>query len=661
MKRWRSPWQLVFLLLSLSGTAQAKAEPLPIDHFTRHGDFLSLSLSPDGQHMVARVQQQGTVAALVIRRADKAQVGGFKTARGNWMPEVNWASNDRLVYSVGMKDGAFDSPVATGELYSVNLDGSDNRLIFGFRKENAQGRFRNGMDESAKASHRILETLPEDPDHILLQEEPWERVGAYYYNRGNQKPFIGRLNVYNGKWKDREQLPHPGAQALATVDGSVNLMSWATQNRGLRTAIRSGRDAPWLELDFSQRGLFHPWLVSATRDYRQVFLGANTGPERVRQLFVLDTQEVTLQPWFDDQPYDVDSVIMEHSGQQPAVAISWPGKPSYRYAGAALPRERHHQQLVKAFPNQHVDITSSDSAGRFLLAHVSGPMNPGEYYLFDTQQNKVDFVLANASWLDPRSLRPTEPVAMTTPDGLKLHGYLTLPLTSKGTPAALVVLPHGGPRGVRDYWAFNPEVQLLANRGYAVLQVNFRSSYGYGDAFARAGDRQWGGRVIDDIIGMTRHVIKQPDVDGKRVCIFGSSFGGYAALMTAARAPDLVRCAVGYAGIYDLTRLADEGDVTRFIGGRNYLAEVLGDDSEELARYSPTTRAQDIKAPVLLIHGAKDLRAPMAGAKRMRRALKDAGNNAEWLAFPRAGHGVRDEQDRKRLYERLLQFLEKHI
>ncbi len=212
-------------------------------------------------------------------------------------------------------------------------------------------------------------------------------------------------------------------------------------------------------------------------------------------------------------------------------------------------------------------------------------------------------------------------------DGTTIHGYLTSPASAKpGAPAPpLIVLPHGGPHGVRDFWGFHSEVQLLASEGFAVLQVNYRGSGGYGERYQEAGYRHWGDRVIEDIVDATRWAVKKGKADPRRICSYGGSFGAYAALQSAILAPDLFRCAVGNAGIYDLTL--------------------------------PAFNADKLKAKVFLIHGKLDHRAPIVHAEKMRDALTAVGRPPEWLVEPHEAHGFYDEGARERMYTRLIAFL----
>lgn len=219
----------------------------------------------------------------------------------------------------------------------------------------------------------------------------------------------------------------------------------------------------------------------------------------------------------------------------------------------------------------------------------------------------------------------------------------------------MVVMPHGGPYGIFDRWAFDDDAQMLAEAGYAVLQVNFRGSGNYGVAFEQAGARQWAGTMQDDLTDATRWAIDQHVADPSRICIYGASYGGYAALTGAAKEPDLYRCAVGYVGVYDLEAMHREK--SRYAAWlRNWEADWVG-KREEMAARSPVNMAANIKAKVLLAAGGEDKTAPIAHTKRMAKALRDAGKPVETLYFDSEGHGFYTEAHRREFYTRLLDFL----
>ncbi|WP_327058785.1 alpha/beta hydrolase family protein [Luteimonas fraxinea] len=223
----------------------------------------------------------------------------------------------------------------------------------------------------------------------------------------------------------------------------------------------------------------------------------------------------------------------------------------------------------------------------------------------------------------------------------------------------LVVLPHGGPFGVFDQWAYDEDGQVLAAAGYAVLRVNYRGSGNYGRAHLDAGAQEWGAAMQDDLTDATRWAVESGIAQADRICIYGASYGAYAALMGAAREPDLYRCAVGYVGVYDLEMLHREQSAGSR-SGRTWASEWMG-ARNTLAARSPITLADRIRIPVFLAAGGQDLRAPLAHSQRMERALKRNGMPVETLYYPNEGHGFYTEPHRREFYTRLLGFLSTHL
>lgn len=252
------------------------------------------------------------------------------------------------------------------------------------------------------------------------------------------------------------------------------------------------------------------------------------------------------------------------------------------------------------------------------------------------------------------------PIDLLARDGLRLHGYVSQANGSAGKPLPMVVMPHGGPFGIRDRWGFNEQVQMLANAGYVVLQVNFRGSGGYGMKFAEAGAQQWGGTMQDDVTDATRWAIAQGIADPKRICVYGGSYGAYAALMGVAKEPGLYRCAIGYVGVYDLPTMHSHGDIQQRGSGETYLREWIGEPAA-LGAVSPNRIADRIKVPVFLAAGGEDERTPIEHTKMMEQALRRAGVPVETLYYPNEGHGFYVEANRKEYYTRLLAFLSRHL
>jgi dipeptidyl aminopeptidase/acylaminoacyl peptidase len=255
------------------------------------------------------------------------------------------------------------------------------------------------------------------------------------------------------------------------------------------------------------------------------------------------------------------------------------------------------------------------------------------------------------------------PIVFNARDGLKLHGYLTIPVGAKPSNLPLVVLPHGGP-WVRDIWAFNPLIQMLANRGYAVLQVNYRGSAGYGRDFSEKGRKEVGGAIQTDIEDATRWAIGRKIADPKRIAIMGASYGGYSTLYALGKTPELYRCGIAVSAVTDWMRIyRGMGDESAKFA-RKYWCEEIGDpevDNARLNEISPVNFAASITAPLLIVHGEADTVVPFKQAKLMVAALRKAGHPPETLFIADENHHIKSEESRIAEYKAIEAFLEKHL
>ncbi|WP_334019744.1 alpha/beta hydrolase family protein [Alteromonas sp. S015] len=649
---------LTVLLFTAMFTAHA-AEPLPLEYFIKHGDYLNLSLAPDGKHIAARVQYDGRVYLAILQTEDMKAVGGIRPADKDIIHTVNWVTNERILYEYAEKQTNLDSPVPTGELYAMNIDGSQRELLYGYRASDSRADSRLSNKDSTLASQEILSFLDDDDRNILIAEYPWSRVGNTYYNDHKRAPTISKLDIFTGKKRKVEVLPHGYSRALASKSGEVRFMSWVDENNNGYSAYRKDNDSEWISLEkvFGEvEGLFPQ---GSSDDNKFVYLSGRHGPEEIYTLYSLNLETGEYKRIFADHTTDIENYILDKNGM-PAVGIIFPNTSKYVYAATKSRISDVHKMLTDAFKGQTVNIVSRTKDEKTLLVHVSSDVNPGEYYLFNSETFGARFIWANSSWIDPRTLLKMQPIVVPTEDGEKVHGYLTLPprrSTERKPP--LVVVIHGGPHqaGTRDYWDYDAETQLLANRGYAVLRVNFRGSDGYGKRFERLGYREWGGAMIKDVNDSVKWSIEQGYVDGSRVCAYGASYGGYAALMVAVREPELYQCTVGYVGIYDLSYMHSESDIPTIWGGESYLEKVIGSDSAVLAEFSPIYHADKIEANVMLIHGSKDRRVPEINAEALFEKLTSLGKDPVYLQYSQAGHGVYDESNRQELYQGLLDFL----
>lgn len=650
---------LLFIFFAFLSQSVYSAPQLPIETFTRHGDYLDVVISPDGKHLATRMRQGEKVMLVIMRTADHKIVGGIDPKGGNIVHSITWVNNERLVYELAQQFLGNDRPSSTGELFGINIDNTQSGLLYGFRASanNTIGSLIK-TTESEKASQDILNILPGDDDHILIIEYPWEKIGRYYYDNHKRAAIVSKLNVYTGRKMRVDVLSYPNVKAIANDQGEVKFITWGDVDGNRYSAVRDGEE--WRSLDVNYPFEDEPAVIGLSRDGKYAYLYGAEGEQQINNLFQLDLNNGETVALFEGAQSDIESWTMDEATGAPIVGISFPDKPSYHYSavGESSMVSQLYKMLLNAFKGQKVEVRDFSQDLSLAVVRVSSDINPGEYYLFNTQSNRADFIWANGSWIDINQMRPMEALDVSVRDGLNIHAYLTLPdIKNPNAKVPLIVMPHGGPHFARDYWHFDPDVQLFANRGYAVLQVNFRGSDGYGDAFHRAGFRQWGQGMINDIADVTRHVVATRPIDGERMCIYGVSYGGYASLMSAAMEPELFRCAIGSGGVYDLKQLHEEGLNLKHFGGREFLQRTLGTDVAELDNNSPVYFADKIKANVMLIHGMKDQIALPEHAILMRENLQKAGKNVRWLTYDRAGHGIWNSEDRTEMFAEVLDFV----
>jgi dipeptidyl aminopeptidase/acylaminoacyl peptidase len=317
--------------------------------------------------------------------------------------------------------------------------------------------------------------------------------------------------------------------------------------------------------------------------------------------------------------------------------------------------------VARTFKNAHTSVSNGSDDGNRRMVNVWSDIEPSKYYLFDLKAKvKLRLLDVHKGKIKRDRFAKMTPISFDARDGLKIHGYLSRPNGSKGNDPMVVVV-HGGPYGLRDSWGWDREVQLLTSQGYAVLQVNFRGSGGYGEDFEKLGHFQWGKAMQDDVTDGTLWAVKQGFANKDKLCIYGGSYGGYAALMGVVKEPDLYKCAIGYVGVYDLPLENKVGDINDTKEGRYFLKTTRGDNEAELIKYSPARHANKIKAGIFLVHGEMDQRVPIEHYEAMSEALDKVGHPYEKLVAVDEGHGFSENENQYELYGKMLTFLAKYL
>lgn len=639
---------LVLSLNFFAAAPQAHADQLPpvkqysVQDFFTHPVYNGVIISPTGKYFAIKSTEGINDAIFVFDREQQKVVSKFAFGEYQRFSNIRWVNDERLIFTGRKFVGYLDQRGSPPSLYGANADGSNRRELIRW----------------GGSGWTYLSSLPGDDEHIL--------IGKLY--GGEDGMFAHKLNVNDGRTYYLDDQPKDPGRLLAdntgTLRASFNYEEEDSDEFGKGTFILNYKpyeSDEWkkFHLDvFDEGGSLN--FIGFSGDNRYAYVGADFETE-TQALYQFDTKTEEFKQVYVNPIADVSQIIYG-ADDNPIAVESMPGKVERHYIdeGADVVLQR---SLTEAFNGQQVYVSSTTEDGKLAVVFVSSDTNPGQYYLFNVETLEAKFIAAPYPTIDPADMARVEPFTMEARDGLELHGYLTLPNGyDKAQHGALptIVNVHGGPYGPRDNWGFSPENQFFANRGYAVLQVNFRGSGGYGQAFQEMGYQQWGREMQDDVTDATLWAIEQGYADTDRVCIYGGSYGGYAALMGVIREPDLYQCSVGYVGVYSLPVMKKWGDTPKTRSGRKYLDHILGTDEEVLKANSPSYNVDKIKVPLYIVHGTEDVRVPMEQYDALTDALDE--NNIPYQSMLKdEGHGYQIEENRFELYRSLEAFFAEHL
>jgi dipeptidyl aminopeptidase/acylaminoacyl peptidase len=639
---------LILAGLLVAAACPVHAAVIDVAPYAKRDDFETIKLSPNGDYYAATVPMEGKSVLLIVHRADNKASAGFTLGKNTYVADFDWVSPKRVLISMGRKFGALDVPELTGNLYAINADGTDSALLVGPDvQQMSTGTHIQGRTTERVAAF-LVDDLANDDRNVLVSVSPFD---ADAFSR------VDRMDVETGKRTTVARSPVRNAYFMTDHQGVVRFASGTDTSNTRRLYYRAGDGSDWSEINNELSSDHVEWPLGFSADDRMAYLrvGQSAGPDAI---VAMDSASGARKQVFRDDDSDPGAIIRS-AGTVPVGAMVMDGKPRTVFFDPSGADARLYRSLEAAFPGNEVAITSQTTDGHLVLVSVSSDRNPGDFYVFDTVAKKAEHLVSRRDWFDPAEMAEVRPFTFKARDGMPLFGYLTMP-KGPGRNLPMVVIPHGGPYDVSDDWGFDPDTQLLAAAGYAVLQVNYRGSSGHGQAYERAGKRQWGAAMQDDITDATRWAAAQGIANSERICIFGGSYGGYAALMGVAREPALYKCAVGYVGVYDLPMLFGKGDVMQSYSGKAYMRDWIG-DTAQLGKVSPTNLASRIKVPVLLVAGGQDERAPIEHSEKMEKALRAAGVPVETLYIRTEGHGFYVEEHKKQFYNRLLDFIDRTI
>lgn len=641
--------------LTLLGTllvAASHAAPppeLPLETFFGDPQASQVQLSPDGRYLALLAPANNRMQIVVVDRiAGKRQ--RITDMKDESVSSLSWSNDSRLIFRQQVKgQESFGT-------YAVNADGTNLRVLQqataldGDRVSNADDR----------RGFSIVDDLPADPDHILVNVV-----------RGNSGlGDIYRLNINNEKRK-------------LVLQNFGKVRDWITDRAGVvRVAIerdendpffvikyRSNEKAPWKEIS-RQPNDAPGWMpVAFDGDNKTLFIVSDLD-RKTRGLFTYDPEQMrVLDTLIDDPVYDV-------AGMDGDVALIYSHKKS-RVVGARYDAEKPktvwfdpdfkalQAGLDAALPDTLNTITSFTRDESAFIVTATSDRDPGSFFLFEAKQNALQLLATRFPPVKPEQMAEMRPITFQARDGMQLYGYLTIPAGRELKGLPMIVNPHGGPYGPRDSWRFNPELQFLANRGYLILQVNFRGSGGYGRAYEEAGYRQWGLAMQDDLTDGVRWAITQGYADAQRVAIYGASYGGYATLAGLVYTPELYICGVNYVGASDIERL-------RFMLGFNNMTKPMQDymsrrwlhplkDAKQIHDTSPVNFVENIRVPLLMAYGEYDPRVTIDHGQVLETALKKHGKTYKNIVIGNEGHGFNKFENRLAFYKEMDAFLAENL
>ena len=639
-------------VLLLCAPAWAGAEPPPVASFSNFPKFESMKISPNGTYLAFTRHTTEHEVITVLRLADLKPTTQSHFGDRIDISSFTWANDERLLISPTRRfPGLVAHKVPTGEIIGLDANGNDAEMLFGYSAGERRQDTRIAQRENVYQPGRVLSRLTDTPTEVLIQ--------TYGYSYEGDFNSVYRMNVRTGLLRKVAGSPIRDGEFRVNLARDVALVAGENKNGNRHVYWRPSASSDWKLLSDTEMdgGLLWPLGPTATDG----------------EFYALDNRDASTYGVYAWAPATAASKLLyRHPEVDMGGAASDPKGvpyvfgyddhfPRYWYPDPAHPLAQFHQWLVKTFPDHNISITSQTDDLKLAVVEVSGPRQPRIFFVADVPGRKFLHQLQSRPDLKSAQLAAVEPIEFKARDGTTIRGYLTMPQGASQKNLPMIVLVHGGPHGIEDTYDFDYETQLLASRGYVVLQVNYRGSGGRGRNFEGAGYGKWGREMQDDVTDGVRWAIADGVADAKRICIFGWSYGAYSALTGAFREPELFRCAVGAAGVYDLPLMFEKGDIQTARAGLRYLKMAVGTDEEELKRRSPVFNTDKIKIPVLLLHGKLDDRAPYEHAKRLRDALTKAGNAPAWATEWGEGHGFFDEANRLAAYTLMLDFFGKHL
>lgn len=609
----------------LASSLTNSADLIPMRDFFKNPERTGYQLSPTGKY-ISLLKPWKSRLNIHIRKIDDPQEIRITSAEARDISYYFWANDNRLVY---IQDKGGDENF---KLYAVDANGENLRALTPYDKVRVS----------------VIDDLEDDPAHMLIG-----------MNKRDKRIFdVFRININNGKMSLVAQ--NPGNIAGWLTDNAGKLRAAVTTD-GVNNAIiyrvnESSKFKTLITTDF--RNKVSP--LRFTADNKKLYVSSNIDRDK-QAIFIFNPETSEHEDLIFEHPIVDVSRLLWSTKYQKVTGVSYAvDKNEYHFMDKG---RANFQKLLEAMlPGCEVALTDLTRDETKALIRTYSDTSRGAYYYYDRISRRLVKLVEVAPWLDETKMCAMRPISYESRDGLKIRGYLTLPKNYDPTNLPVIVNPHGGP-WARDRWGFNPEVQFFANRGYAVFQMNFRGSTGFGKSFWMASFKQWGLTMQNDITDGVNWLVKNRIADPKRVAIYGASYGGYAVLAGLAFTPDIYACGADYVGVSNIfTLLKTFPPYWELMRKKMY--EMVGDpvkDKALLTAASPVFHADKIKSPLFVIQGLNDPRVKKAESDQIVAALRARGIEVPYMVKDNEGHGFHNEENRFDVYRALEKFFAKHL
>lgn len=616
------------LLFAACGTKpEEKAPKLAVEDFFKNPEKFSWRISPDGEYASYLSPHNGHTNVFVQKITDSVGIPVTNDTVRN-IGRYQWKGN-RIIY---LQDVGGDENF---QMFSVGADGKDLKALTPFPK--------------------VRTEIFDD----------WRSIA------GKEKEMLIGLNKRDNRFFDPYSINIETGELKVLYQNDKNYDSWVTDHSG---AIRIATKTDGVNTIYFQRATeaapFDSFLTTTykdqfaikffTFDNKNIYVSSNIGRDKsaIVEYDLAGRKEV--EEIYSNPEYDVDGL----SYSEKRKVLTMASYTSWKREDHFLDKETEadYNKMKEKFKGYEIGIYGNNNAEDKFVVWTGNDKLAAKYYSYDKKTGDTKFLGDAFPWLKEDNMATMKPVEYKSRDGLTIHGYLTLPKGYEAKNLPVVINPHGGP-WARDEWGFNPEAQLLANRGYAVLQMNFRGSTGYGKEFWLKSQKQWGKTMQDDITDGVQWLIKEGIADPKRVAIYGGSYGGYATLAGVTFTPDLYACAVDYVGVANMFTFM-KTIPPYWEPYKAMFYEMVGDpvkDSVLLAAASPVLHAGKIKTPLFVAQGANDPRVNKAESDQMVEALRKRGVAVDYMVKNDEGHGFHNENNQLDFYKAMDKFFDKYL